>query len=375
MSFFKLTDTTPKEPKVSHSDFEEYYPGINKNKAWKSLSPYIAQAEEIYIKSVLGDAYYNELEQEYQKDEIENPIEQENWQATGGLNFQAPDGRTWIVGGDNTKWLLLQLVRTASAYYTMYHAYPHLAVRVGDAGVQESNTEKTFPVRQWLYNSTRKEICFAAYWYIDKAVAFIKQAIADGSTDFDTYKNSDAYTEAKELFVDSPEEFNKYFNINKSAKAYNTLIPYIRSTERLYLNPLLGDDFVTELRTAFKANTLSTDQNNLLEKLKPWLITNTILEATPEVNLINEGNGWMIVESTDGIVTNKVAHTEMLKMICAKAQTNAAHYKQQLEAYLYKNLDLFPTFKDSDYNKDKNYDPNAYDKDEDPYYVSGGVML
>ena len=122
----------------------------------------------------------------------------------------------------------------------------------------------------------------------------------------------------------------------------------------MYLEPLLGEAFVEEIRTAFIANTLTSDQVTLLERIKPWIAECTIIESTPEINLINEGNGWMIVESTDGIISNKMAQMETLKMLAGKAGTNAAVFKQRLESYLYQNLDLFPTFKASNYNKDLN---------------------
>ncbi len=376
MSFFKITDTTiaASKAQVKHTDFEEFYPAVNQNMQWKTLEPFITHAEEIYIKPVLGSAFYDELEGAYQTDSIDDNSG-DVWQNTDGLNWIAPDGQTWNLGGSVTKGEVLGLLRTASAYYTVYHALPHITIRIADAGTQETNTENAYPVRQWVLNSTRKECCFAAYIYLDKAIALIKSEIELGNADFDTFKNSTAYTTSKELLIDSAEEFNRFFNINKSAKAYNILIPYIRKAEEMYLEPLLGEAFVEEIRTAFIANTLTSDQVTLLERIKPWIAECTIIESTPEINLINEGNGWMIVESTDGIISNKMAQMETLKMLAGKAGTNAAVFKQRLESYLYQNLDLFPTFKASNYNKDLNYDPNAYDKNQDPYQLDGAIML
>jgi hypothetical protein len=373
MSFFKITDTTVAASKaqVKHTDFEEFYPAVNINMQWKTLAPFIQHAEDIYIKPVLGSAFYDELELAYQTDSLDDNSG-EVWQNTDGLNWIAPDGQTWNLGGSGTKGEVLGLLRTASAYYTVYHALPHITIRIADAGTQETNTENAYPVRQWVLNSTRKECCFAAYIYLDKAIALIKAQIELGNTDFDTFKNSPAYTSSKELLIDSAEEFNRFFNINKSAKAYNTLIPYIRKAEEMYLEPLLGETFINEIRSAFQANTLTSDQTTILEKIKPWIAECAIIESTPELNLINEGNGW---ESTDGIISNKMAQIETLKMLAGKAQTNSAVFKQRLESYLYQNLDSFPTFKASNYNKDLNYDPNAYDKNQDPYQVDGAIML
>ena len=349
MSFFKVTNTdvAATDAKVNDTEFRDHYAGINHDTYWKTIEPFIKQAEELYIKPTLGNEYYTELEAAYQS-------------------------ATPLTG---EKLVVLKLLQTASAYYTMYHAYPHLAIRTGEAGTQETSNDSSPPVRMWVLHSARKECCFAAYAYLDKAITQIKTYIEDGSSNFDTFENSTAYTAAKELFLDSAATFQVYFNINSSHKAYTTLIPYIRKAEQLYLYPLLGEDFVTELKTAFKSNTLNANQTKLVNKIKPWLAECTIIESTPEVNLVNDGNGWKIIESMDGIVKSMDAQKATLAALCSKAETNAAHFKHQLEFWLYKNDTLFPTFKDTVYDKSKNYDPNAYDKNLDPLYVSGGKMI
>jgi hypothetical protein len=376
MPFFKLTDTTvqPNKAEVKHSDFEKYYPAVNTSMKWNTIEPFIKHAEEIYIKPVLGSAFFDELQGQFKTDQIAD-TSGDVWQNQDGLNWIAPDGQTWNLGGSGVKGEVFGLLRTASAYYTVYHALPHINIRIGDAGTQETNTDAALPVRQWVFNSTRKECCFAAYIYLDKALTIIKNEIDNGSTEFDTFKNSTAWTDCKELLIDSATEFNRFFNIKSSFKAYINLIPYIRKAERLYLEPLLGETFVDELRTAFRANTLTAAQSALIEKIKPYIAEATILESTPELNLINEGNGWMIVESTDGIITNKTAHQTMLDMLRAKANTNKAAYKMRLESYLYQNIDSFATFKASNYNKDINYDADAYDKNDDPAWIDGAIMM
>lgn len=74
MSFFKITDTTiaVSKAQVKHTDFEEFYPAVNLNMQWKTLAPFIQHAEDIYIKPVLGSAFYAELEEAYQTDSLDD---------------------------------------------------------------------------------------------------------------------------------------------------------------------------------------------------------------------------------------------------------------------------------------------------------------
>jgi hypothetical protein len=110
MSFFKITDTTiaASKAQVKHTDFEEFYPAVNINMQWKTLAPFIQHAEDIYIKPVLGNAFYDELEGVYQTDSLDDNSG-DIWQNTDGLNWIAPDGQTWNLGGSGTKVEVLGL--------------------------------------------------------------------------------------------------------------------------------------------------------------------------------------------------------------------------------------------------------------------------
>jgi len=368
MSFFKITNDTISEAKarVKDTSFKEFYSSVNREMEWNTLKPFIWQADQLYLVPCLGEAFYNELCEKFKNDEIQetNTIIQD----PSGLNWIAPDGQTWGMASSGELANVFKMLKTASAYYTMYHALPHLAMRVGDAGVQESNTQHAMPVRQWAMNATRKDCCFAAYTYLDKAIEKIVTEIEASNSTFDTFKTSSAYTARKSVFIDSPAAFNEYFNINSSFKAYKSLLPYIKKAERLYIDPLFGEDFVTELRTAFSAGSLSTIQTKLINKLKPYLAELSIYEGTPELNLVGTGTGWKIIENTDGIVKNAQAHQVQLEALQNKAHNNATHFKMQLEAFLYNNLDEFPTFKDSDYNKNKDDDENTTTELDCPVY-------
>ena len=346
MSLFKIIDNEPESnAKIRNTDFKDFYSALNLNMAWKTVKPFIEQAEESYIIPYLSRAFYDEIESEYQNDDT--------------------------IHADKAK--AVKFIRTALAYYTVYYAMPHINIRIGDAGVQETSATDALPTRQWVYKGTRWDALNRAYENLDKALSFMEEKVALLSTEFDTFKSSDAYTITKELFIESASTLNDYFFINNSRRAYMSMRPYIKKSETLYIIPLLGESFVDELKTAFKANTLSANQSTLLGKIRPVLAEHAIQEATPEINLINEGQGWKVVETTDGMTITKESHRDNITGLLEKANANAVYFKSILEGYLYGNLDSFPTFRDSDFNKDKD-DGTASDTDND-VIEDGGVFL
>ena len=221
MSLFKIINTEPEtKAKLKDTDFRSFYPTANLNMAYSTLKPFIEQAEESYIIPYISRAFYTEIEAEYQSD------------ATLATE----------------KSLAVRHIRTALAYYTAYYAMPHINIRIADAGIQETAADSASPTRQWVYNNARWEAQIRAYEYLDKALNYMEAQIVASNTDFDTYKASVAYIDTKEVFLNSAEVFNTFFYIKSSRKAYHALRPYIKKAESLYLNPLLGESFVIELK-------------------------------------------------------------------------------------------------------------------------------
>ena len=215
MSFFKIITTpTPVagDEKVGDTDFKSFYPAVNTNMQWCTLHPYVEQAEEMYIIPYISQEFYEEMETEYQ--------------LSGTI-------------ADEEKAKAFKYLRTALAYYTMYEAIPHLNARIADAGINENMNGDTAPVRQWVFNNSQWKACKKGYAFLDKALAYMEAQIQDGNTDFDTFKDSDAYTITRDLLIPTASIFNEYYNIQKSRKAYVALRPFIRKAEQLHLKPFL----------------------------------------------------------------------------------------------------------------------------------------
>lgn len=352
MSFFRiLNGTEPDKAKIKDTDFEQFYPSINTNMAWKSLEPYAYQAEQCYIVPWISEAYYQELSLVYNKLPIAQVI-----QLCTPTNSQA------FVEEIPVADLVFYYLRAASAYYTVYHSMPHINTSIGDAGIFEKTPDNTTPVRQWTFNTTRWDALIKGYEFLDKAIMLMESEIDVDINAFKKYRNSTAYSVSKDLLIPSATTLSEHVNIKGSRRAYISMRPYIRKSEALYLRAILGTGFFTEIKAEHKAGTLTAANALLLPYIQAYLAECTVYEATPEINIYNQGDGWKVLETTDGMNMSKDAQANMIQNIITKSKANQDFYLAELEGFLYKNIDDYPTFKaDTTANEDheENIDPYA----------------
>ena len=114
-----------------------------------------------------------------------------------------------------------------------------------------------------------------------------------------------------------------------------------------------------EIKAEQLVGTLTDENKALLAYIQPLLAEYTIIEATPEINLVSLGDGWKVVESTDGMKSTKEAQAKAIQHLITKAAQNADYYKAELEGFLYKNISDYPTFEASTANKDADSNINT----------------
>jgi hypothetical protein len=324
MSLFKITTSpAPNNPVVGDTEFKDFYPSVNKNMDWCTLKSYIEQAELNHIIPAISQAFFDALNTEYQND--------------GSI-------------ANEEKAAAFRLLRFALAYYTIYDALPELGARIADAGTTENNNQDTMPIRQWVYKETRWNVYQKAYRYLDMALALMEDYINAGSTNFDEFKSSSAYTQAKELLIPNATQFQQYYNIGSSRYTFVALQPSIRKAQQRHIKPLLCELY-DELLSEFKSGALSEANEALLPYVQQILAEYVIIESIPDINWLNDGKTWKVVDEPTLSSLSIQTIQNSLQQLQSKAETNAAAFKVQLENFLYQNLDDYPTYKDSDCNQ------------------------
>lgn len=322
MLFKITTDPAPADPKVKDTAFKEFYPSVNRNMEWCTITPYIQQAEDFEIVPAIGQAFYDILNSEYE--------------ASGVIN-------------DATKARTFRYLQTALAHFSAYIALMQLNVRVGDAGTNETSSDGVTPIRQWVFNGSRWETAKTAYKYLDMALEHMEAQVDAANTDYDTFKTSEAYTVSIELLIPNARVFQKHYNIKTSRRAYTSLRPYIKKAEELSLKPILCELY-DEIKTQWQSNTLTAANEALILTIQSLLAEYTILQSIPDLNFVNDGEGWMISENNYDSRPAQNNLSQSVQQLLTRAEQNAATYELQLKNLIYSDLDSYPTFKDGHCN-------------------------
>lgn len=337
MSLFKIiTSPPPPAPEVKDSDLGEFAPGINANSAWKTFSPFIAQAEDIFLVNHIGQEFFDLLDEQYNGDGID------------------PESKLAKV---------FHLLRTALGAYTSYLAMPELALRAGDAGIRENNNRDTTAARQWVYKENMWKAQLKAYSFLDRALQIMEAEVVAGNQDFNTFKNSDTYTINRKYFIPSASQFAQYFNIANSRQTFVKLRPYMDKVQERDLRPFLGDEQYEELKAQFLAGNLTEPNERLMSSLRRFLAELTVVECIGDLNFIQDGSGWVTVENSEEGRPAGDRLSQSIQQMQTKAELNAKRFRMATEELLYANLDDYPLFRDSNANELPSDDEPAIDPD------------
>lgn len=251
---------------------------------------------------------------------------------------------------------IIKLLQGAIAYFTYFQSINLRSVFVSDMGPGQGVSKDgtfIFPSK-WRAQSTLRSAFQTANRRLARALAFLDL----NADDYPTFKSSEAFDESRKLFFNSVGELAPYLPMEASQVVYNTLKVSINEAERRYILPIIGEDFFNELKAAIKAGTTTTDQKDLIDKIRWSLVKWMRLCAIPNLRLrFNEAN---LVEpdfGPDGIgYDGKAAEPEKVRSLWMNDSFAAREFTNELKSWLWKNAAKFPTFEDSD----------LYDKEDPP---------
>jgi hypothetical protein len=286
---------------VKDTDFKEYYPSVNLNTSWQLVSRFAKTAARTYVIPFLGSGLY---------DHLSNPA---------------------ITSPEKTE--LLDLVKSALAFYTIYDALPHMNTIISDVGVMEQSTDKAMPVQPWRFKATRWECMIKGDYLIDQALAYAEEH-KDVFTMYDSVGTN--------LFP-SMESMNKYMLIG-GFRAFIRMNSYIIDAE-MYVRVLLCGSVFDDLL----ADNLTDKEKSLLHLIRRYVADAAFLKAIPRLSIMIDGDGLKLLSSTDTFNLRSNALTTFgaqgPSAIVNHLKVDLLASKRAIQDFLMSNLDDFPDFK------------------------------
>lgn len=142
---------------------------------------------------------------------------------------------------------LLDLLRAATSDFA-YSTWARMhSVNNSNSGVTVTRNEHSAPVSDAKLEGIIAERKKTAFRFLELALRFLE----NNADDFETWKNSRAYTIRKELLISSVDEFDRYAYIDRSRITFMKL----RHLREL-IRPELGDDLYTLVKAEKQKNEL-----------------------------------------------------------------------------------------------------------------------
>ncbi len=296
----------------------------------------IEDAEQDYIIPAIGQEFYDELDLVY-NDDMATPTEEQ--------------------------LAAIAKIQKALGYLAHYLYMPELKVQISNTGIHRIQNEG---MKNAFQNDERE---LAESWLM-QGLKKLEQALLYfelHKEDYETWAESDAYTEFKELFIISARMFDTSRSIGESRLTYMKLRAVMRRVEREFIYPIVLPDLFAELKTQITENTLSGQNEELLNSfIRPAVAHLSIYEGIAELGVEIGPNGIVLNYFKAGFDNSKEivpVDDARLNNLRAVAYKQGMKYVEMLKKELLDNSANYTT-----YTEDDEYDSEAdipFENDED----------
>lgn len=302
------------------------YIAIDANTSFKTLLPYVKEAEQQFIIPIIGQALFDEINAQY--------------------NSVPP-----TLSADNTS--LLPYIQKPLAYYAQLLGLNELSVVFGDMGTRDHNsTDHSSPAPRWKQEKLEMQLLTKGDRQSDILLSYL-EAKASASKYPSWFSDISLNTKMSGVIVYNTVIASKYIDINESRRIFLRLKKYIKDVERSIIKKLVGasqyDLLVNQLQTLSSIPLTST---NLLEKLEPIISKRALFIALPLMRIAKGENGGLFIYSgTDDLFKLGQYASELdVKGYQKALQHGDFGYEsdeQELKQFIDDNIESYPEIKAS----------------------------
>jgi hypothetical protein len=217
-----------------------------------------------------------------------------------------------------------------------------------DQGIHRIETEagdkKALFQRQEL--NIKDTLKITAYRNIDFALAYMETS----PMAFAEWVDSPEYTLSKRNFINSTDEFQKYFDINESRILFSKLRLYQQYAEDFDIIAGIGSAYYNELKSQISAGTLSPENAAFLPYLQKAVANLSIGYAGQKFNFMLDDMGFRNTEhsnNTDNMRERK-GDVDVTNSITMQTMELGKRYLNTSISFLKNNLTDYPTYANSD---------------------------
>jgi hypothetical protein len=326
--------------KENTEELRSFIPNVNSTFDFDKLRNFIKSSCEKYIKPILGKITYDYLVAYYESGTLSSD------QGSGSGSGSGSGGSS--TEKEEIYKNLLQKCQYALASISFFHGFHLLNIKFGDSGVFVDQDEKKRGT--YKYEETEVKNSFKEEGY--NAIDIILEFLEENKAIFTDWVASDSYTLTHGHFINSANEFNKYYSrINSSRLVFLNLIPFMQIVEDFNILPAIGRAYYDELKDQINKDNISADNLIIINKLRYALAHLSIWKSIDElaVNIADKGVFFYGMASVDkqADLTTPV-NNELLNQLKSNAYRNGINYIQYAKDILDNSADdKYPTYKAS----------------------------
>lgn len=302
------------------------YVAIDANTKMATLTPFIEEAEQLYIVDLLGKPFYD---------------------AYSALYTAFINPPNTALSSDNAK--LLPYIQRALAYYTQRQAILSLGVTFGELGMRQERGETNDPAPRWKEEKMQFQALKNADLHADKLLEYLEA----NATDINDYQLwlSNAGTKNSGYIVYGVAIANKHIDINSSRRVFLKLRPKLQEIEKRIVPKWIGQAQYDSLVTKLKAQTLTTDEKSLIAKIEPIICKRALFLQLPFMRVQITENGIFIYSGTDDLyLLGKLANDADVKTLRQQLVDGELGYladEENLRTFINDNIANYPLIKAS----------------------------
>jgi len=166
---------------------------------------------------------------------------------------------------------------------------------------------------------------------------------------FDTWKLSSAFGDGLEYFINTPEEFQNFHDINNSRFLYIKMLPTMKNVEQQSILTTICQPLFDEIKAEIKADTLSPKNVALLQYIRPAVANATFSKSVIPLGIrVDKFGISMFNNSFSGsFVSRQQPATDLITKLIDAAYNDGQFWLKELKDFLQQNADIYPLYKDS----------------------------
>jgi len=253
----------------------------------------------------------------------------------------------FVDGTTDLQKKLIGYLRVAIAAYADYVGTLRLLVITSDGGKTTSSPPNAQTPPKWSIMAGMEAAITRGNAALEKALAFLEKNKAD----FDTWADSDTYTENTTLLLYNSTKLTQYHpHTSQSRRMYLMLKPYLEKIQ-ISLSKMLGTAFFETLKeansTQISGGSVSEEMATVMDLCRVYITHKAIVDAVPYLNISED---WRLISMGDSIQSEATLGDARRTEIAAKNQTLAEGALKTLINYLQANasVTVFPLYFASD---------------------------